>query len=100
MIGYPDWLSITIDIIGALLRFLGVALFGLGVGWLTLEFFRKGQQAWQLQIAIFLGFLLSATILARYLTAASLGAFGIGVGVAFLIWGLPKKAKEEEEKKK
>jgi hypothetical protein len=97
MYSYPDWLLITVDVLGSILRFLGMAVFGLGTGWLTLEFFRKGQQAWPLQIAIYLGFLLMAIVLAGALTAAALGAFGIGIGVAILAWGLPKKKKEEKE---
>jgi hypothetical protein len=71
--------------------------FGLGMGWLLLEFFRKGQQAWQLQIALFLGFVCLVIAAARILTPAALGGFGIGVAVAVFVWGLPKKKKAEEE---
>jgi hypothetical protein len=30
----------------------------------------------------------------------SVGSFALGVGLAILIWGLPRKKKEEEGKKK
>ena len=96
---YPAWLQITIDIIGALIRLAGMVLLGLGVGWLVLEFLRKADQAWQLQIALFLGFVGLAVAMAHFLTPAALGGFGIGVGVAIFLWGLPKKEKVEEDKK-
>jgi len=96
---YPQWLQIAIDIIGALIRLVGLVLFGLATGWLTLEFFHKAAQAWQLQIALFLGFVGLAIAMAVFLSPAALGGFGIGVGVAIFLWGLPKKQKVEEEKK-
>jgi hypothetical protein len=96
---YPQWLQIALDLIGALLRLVGLVLLGLGAGWLTLEFLRKADQAWQLQIALFLGFVALAIAMARLLSPAALGGFGIGVGVAVLVWGLPKpKAKDQEDK--
>ena len=95
----PDWLKTTFELLSALLRIIGLLLFGLGAGWLVLEFLRKGAQAWQLQIALFLGFAGLGIAMAVYLSPAALGAFGVGAGVAMLLWGLPKpKAKEEEEK--
>jgi len=95
-----DWYQITLDLLGALIRMVGMALLGLGAAWLTLEFFRKAQQAWQLQIALFLGFVGLLIAMARFLSAAALGGFGIGVGVAIFLWGMPKKQVEEKEEKK
>ncbi|HTX89797.1 MAG TPA: hypothetical protein VMC09_01160 [Anaerolineales bacterium] len=89
-------LQTVLDILGALVRFIGLAAFGLGFGWLVLEFFRKGQQAWQLQIAIFLGFVVLIIAAASSLAPAALGGLGIGIGVAFFVWGMPRKKKEEE----
>ena len=91
-------LQTVLDIVGALVRFVGLLAFGLGLGWLVLEFFRKGQQAWELQIALFLGFVVLVIAAASSLTPAALGGFGIGVAVAFFVWGMPKKKKDEEEK--
>jgi len=76
-----------------------MVLFGLAVGWVVLEFLRKAEQAWQLQIALFLGFVGLGIGMAIFLTPAALGGFGIGLGVAIFLWGLPKKEKTEEEKK-
>jgi hypothetical protein len=95
----PDWLQITLGLLGSLVRLVGMVLFGLGAGWLTLEFMRKAQQTWQLQIALFLGFVGLAIALAVFLTSGALGGFGIGVGVAIFIWGLPKPQPKGEAEK-
>jgi hypothetical protein len=95
-----DMPTIVYDILallGSLIRLLGMAVFGLGAGWFVLEVFHKGQQVWQLQLALFLGFCGLAIALAYFTTAGALGAFGIGVGVAMFIWGMPKPKKKEEE---
>jgi hypothetical protein len=95
-----NWYQIVVDLLGALLRMIGMALLGLGASWLTLEFFRKAQQEWQLQIALFLGFVGLLIAMAIYLAPAALGGFGIGVGVAMFLWGMPKKQPEVKEEKK
>jgi len=86
-----------LSILGALIRLLGMVMFGLGAGWFALEVLRKGQQVWQFQIAIFLGFCGLAVGLANFLSAGALGAFGIGVGAAMFVWGMPKLKKEKKE---
>lgn len=95
---YPAWLQIALDLIGALIRLIGMVLFGLGAGWVILEFLRKAEQAWQVQIAVFLGFVGLGIGMVRFLAPGALGGFGIGLGVAIFLWGLPKKEKTEEEK--
>ncbi len=85
-------------LLSTLLRMLGLLVFGLGAGWFALEVFHKGQQTWQLQIAVFLGFFGLAVAAMRFLTPAALGAFCIGAGLAIFLWGMPKKQKKEEEK--
>ena len=96
---YNSTLQTVLDILGAIVRFIGLVAFGLGIGWLVLEFLRKGQQAWQLQIALFLGFIILVITMASALSPAALGGFGIGIGVGILVWGLPKKKVDEEKKK-
>lgn len=93
----PQIVYEILDLLGALIRLLGMTVFGLGAGWFMLEVFRKGQQAWQLQLAIFLGFCGLAIAMAYFTTAGALGGFGIGVGVAMFVWGMPKPKKEKEE---
>ena len=92
--------SIVYDIIillGQLFRFVGMAILGLGIGWLALDLLKK-IQVWQGQVAVFLG--LAGLIIAMTVFTGwgALGAFAIGVGVAIFLWGMPKKEKKEEEK--
>ncbi|NOY97986.1 MAG: hypothetical protein GXP40_02120 [Chloroflexi bacterium] len=83
------------ELLGVLVRLVGMLVFGLGVGWFTLEAFRK--EAWQLQIAVFLGFVGLAIAMTRFATAGALGMFGIGAGAALLLWGRSKKEEKEED---
>ena len=91
-----------IVLFSALVRLLGFAGIGLASGWLTLEFLRKAQQAWQLQIAVFLGIIGLIVALSYFLLGApsALGMFGIGLVVAILVWGMQKPKKEKKEEKK
>jgi len=83
-------------LISELFRFIGMAILGLGVGWLVVDLFKKIQE-WQGQIALFLG--LAGLIIAMTVFTGwgALGAFSTGVGVAILLWGMPKKEKEEKK---
>jgi hypothetical protein len=94
-------LSDLILLLGALVRLIGFLGIGLTAGWLGLEFLRKAQQAWQLQIAVFLGLLGLVIAMTFYLAGAptALGMFGIGLTVAVLLWGLPKTKKDKDDKK-
>jgi NhaP-type Na+/H+ and K+/H+ antiporter len=93
----PPIVNQLLILFSQLLRFLGLAVLGLGIGWLALDLLKK-IQVWQGQVAIFLG--LAGLIIAMTVFTGwgALGAFAIGVGVAILMWGLPKKEKKEEEK--
>ncbi|HEY5157142.1 MAG TPA: hypothetical protein VII93_04175 [Anaerolineales bacterium] len=92
----PNVLTIIIYILSALLRIIGLGVLGASMGWLSLDLLRK--EAWQLQIAVFLG-LVSLVIAIAYVGAAAVGAFAIGVAVAIFLWGMPRKKKEEEAEK-
>ncbi len=84
---------------GSIIRLLGLAGIGLGIGWLALEFLHRGASAWQLQIAIFLGVMGLVIALVKilfYNAPMALGFFGLGLVAAFLLWGLPKKPKDEK----
>jgi hypothetical protein len=93
----PPIVNQIIILFSQLLRFLGLAVLGLGIGWLVLDLLKK-ILVWQGQVAIFLG--LAGLIIAMTVFTGwgALGAFALGVGVAILMWGLPKKEKKEEEK--
>lgn len=85
-----------IDLLASLLRFLGLAVLGLGFGWLALDLLKKST-LWQVQIAVFLGLAGLLIAMAVYTAAGAFGAFAAGAGVAILIWGLPKKEKKEDK---
>lgn len=80
-------------ILVGLIKLAGALLFGLGIGWLALDAYKKGQQSWQVQVAFFLG-LIALLIASLRFAHIALGGLCLGMGIAFLIWGLPKKNKE------
>ncbi len=85
-----------LDLLGALLRGLGSLVFGVGIGWLVLKIIKEAGKTWQLVAATLLGLLGTFLVLAGWgPSSTTVGAFGLGVGAAILIWGLaikPKKA--------
>jgi hypothetical protein len=89
----PSVLNIIFYILSALLRIIGLGVLGAGIGWLSLDLLRK--EAWQLQIAVFLG-LVGLVIAIAFVGAGAVGAFAIGVAVAIFLWGMPRKKKEGE----
>jgi NhaP-type Na+/H+ or K+/H+ antiporter len=91
-------LNLILVLLAQFFRFVGLAVVGLGIGWLALDLLKK-MQAWQGQTAIFLG--LAGLIIAMVVFTGwgALGAFALGVGLAILMWGMPKKQKKDEEKK-
>jgi len=91
----PNILYDIFDIVGALLRLIGLLVFGLGLGWFALDAYRK--ENWQLQIAVFLGFVLAAVGFAEYLSAGAMGMFSLGAGGALLMWGMSKDKKKADE---
>jgi hypothetical protein len=92
----PSVISDVLNIIGALIRLIGMLALGYGVARLALDMYRKGIQTWQLQAAIFLGFVVLVAAMADFTSAASLGGFGLGAGVALLM-GLNSKKEEKTE---
>ncbi len=85
------------NLLASILRLIGMAVLGLGIGWLSLDLLRKAE-AWQFQGTIFLGLIgmLIATFV--FIGWGAHGAFALGVGVAIFLWGMPKKPKKEDEK--
>jgi Na+-driven multidrug efflux pump len=88
----------VLELFGYFLRALGALVFGVGVGWLVQKIVKDSGKTWQLIIATMLGLLGTFLALAGWGAADSpstLGAFGLGVGAAILIWGLVIKPKKE-----
>ncbi len=92
----PNVLLDILDMAGAILRLIGLLVFGLGLGWFALDAY--GKESWQLQVAAFLGFVFAAVGFAKFLSPGSLGMFALGAGGALLMWGMSKgKQKDDEE---
>ncbi len=81
-----------------LLRILGMAAIGLVLGWLVLDLFRK-VQTWYMEAILFLGLLGFIIAMVIFTGWGALGAFGLGLGAAFFLWGIPRKPKVVEEPK-
>ncbi len=92
----PTLVSDILDLLGALIRLFGMLALGFGVARLTLEMYRKGIQSWQVQAAIFLGFVGLVAALASFTSAASLGGFALGAGIALLNGLNPKKEEKTQ----
>ena len=94
----PPIVNEILILFSQIFRFLGLAVLGLGLGWLVVDLLKK-MEAWQGQVAIFLGFAGLIIALTVFSGWGALCAFAIGAGVAILLWGMPKKVKKEDEKK-
>jgi len=92
----PSYVYEIINLVASILRLIGMAVLGLGIGWLALDLLKK-MQIWQVQIAVFFGLAGLIIAMAVFTGVGALGAFALGVGVAILLWGMPKKQKKEEE---
>ncbi|MFC2064109.1 hypothetical protein ACFLXB_03320 [Chloroflexota bacterium] len=75
--------------------FVGMLVLGLGLGRLTLDWAKKTDVAWQIQVA-FLASLFAFLIALAVHVHTALGGFGLGFGAAILAWGLPKKPKSDD----
>jgi hypothetical protein len=92
----PSIVYDIIDLLASGLRLLGMAALGVGLGYLAVDLLRKAQ-TWPMQAIVFLGLVGLVIAMVVFLAWGALGGFGIGVGVAIFIWGIPKKKKEEHE---
>jgi predicted permease len=92
----PQVLYEIIDMIASFIRLLGMAALGVGLGYLAVDLLRK-VESWPMQAVGFLGLAGLVIAMVVFLSPGALGAFGIGVGVAIFVWGIPKKKKEDQE---
>lgn len=94
----PSIVYEIINLLASILRLIGMAVLGLGIGWLALDLLKK-TQVWQGQIALFLGLAGLIIAMSVFTGWGAMGAFSIGIGVAIIMWGMPKKEKKEHEEK-
>ena len=76
-------LNDVFGLLGLLLSAAGFLVFGFGLGRFFLDAYHKG--AWQLQIALALGFFGLLIGLTDFASPGSVGAFALGAGIAFLM---------------
>ena len=79
-----------------LAKFIGMLVFGLGLGWLILDALRKTEKSWQVQITFLVTLFAFLIVLALYVHVA-LAGFCLGLGISVFLWGLPKKSKDEDK---
>jgi uncharacterized transporter YbjL len=69
---------------------------GVAFSFFTIDFFKKGQQVWMVQVALFLGFIGLVIALSTFTSPGTLGAFALGAGGGLLYkLAIPKGDKEE-----
>ncbi len=85
------------EILGLILRPFGALAFGLGAGWLAIQ--AINMKAWQFAVAAALGVFAVFVLVAYWLDSpGTLGGFGLGVGMAVVLWGVGRVRGEESKK--
>ncbi|MBI5352379.1 MAG: hypothetical protein HZB50_07045 [Chloroflexi bacterium] len=87
----------VLSILGYIIRALGFIVLGFGVGRFTMDAYKKA--AWQVQVALALGFFGLLVGMTKYASAGSMGMFALAAGAAVLLSVMPKKEDKEEDKK-
>jgi membrane protein DedA with SNARE-associated domain len=82
--------------LGILLRALGFLVAGVALGRFILENFKA--VAWQVQIALVLGFFGLLIALTDFASAGSAGAFALGAGAAYFMSMMPPKSADAGQK--
>jgi len=87
--------NLIVNSLIGLLTFIGMLVFGVSLGWLLLDSYKKNNKAWQTQVMFLAGFF--ALLMVMVLRAhEGLAGFGIGFAGAVLMWGFPRKQKTED----
>lgn len=90
----------VLAILGYFLRLIGALVFGLAAGWLVLQAFKPEVFHWQLAIAAVLGLFFTFALIGHWVPGgATLGGFGIGAGLAVILWGIARIGKAGDEDK-
>jgi hypothetical protein len=92
----PPVVSEIFSFLGFLLRAVGFLLFGYAVGRFVLDSYAKA--AWQLQIALLLGFFGLLVGLTDFSSPGSAGSFALGAGIALFMANMPGKDEVAQKK--
>jgi hypothetical protein len=82
-----------LTVLGYALRALGFVVLGFGLGRFTMDAYKKA--AWQVQIALAVGFFALVVGLTRFTSASAIGMFALGAGAALIMAGMNKKEDKE-----
>ena len=81
----PPLVYEVLSLLGFLISALGFLLFGFGTGKFTFDAYKKA--AWQVQIALVLGFFGMLVGLSNFTSPGSTGMFVLGAGISMLMSG-------------
>ncbi len=90
-----DTFTEVLSIIGFIVRALGFAVLGFGIGRFTMEAYKKA--VWQVQVALAVGFFVLLVGLTNYSSAGSMGMFALGAGIAIILSGMAKKEEDTDK---
>ena len=79
-------------IIGIVIRDIGLLVFGVAAGWLTMSVFQQPERQWQLQAVTLSALFILTGMLAAFTSAGGLGAFSMTCGVTVLALALRKSS--------
>lgn len=89
----------VIEVLGMIVQFLGLVLFGVAAGWFTISLTKGADQPWQLKSIVYSVFLVFIALLGRSLTAGAFGSLLLGAAGAIIFWGLIKDREKPAKKK-
>jgi len=84
MFEFGDLLTYT----GWGIRFVGMFVFGVCIGWFSWRIYSEPEQDWKLQAVAYLGFLLFSAAVIRFMAAGSTGVFLLSAAGTLLFFGL------------
>jgi hypothetical protein len=83
-------------ILSQFLRIIGMGALGVAFAWLFLDLMRKAAN-WYMEAILFLGLVGLIIAMTAFLGWGALGAFALGFAIAIFVWGMPKKAKVDND---
>ena len=89
----------AVEILGMIVEFFGLILFGIAAGWFTISLAKGADQPWQLKGIVYSVFLVFIALVGRTLTRGAFGSLLLGAAGAMIFWGLIKDREKPAKKK-